>query len=76
MPVGGMDMGKGPLDPLEAETATDDLILVNVIGVIVIDEIVANSAAEDEQRSKKQRGTDRNCAAVELHGRLRLVRRR
>jgi len=31
-------------------------------------ELVPDSAAKDEQRSKKQRGTDRDGAAVKLHG--------
>jgi hypothetical protein len=37
-------------------------------GIIVIDEIVPDRATKDEQRSKKQRGTDRDGAAVKLHG--------
>jgi hypothetical protein len=37
-------------------------------GIIIIDEIVPDSAAKDEQRSKKQRGTDRDGAVVKLHG--------
>jgi hypothetical protein len=39
-------------------------ILGYIDRIIVIDEIVANGAAKDEQRSKKQRGTDRDRAAV------------
>ena len=42
-------------------------ILCNVNRIIVINEIVANGAAENEQRPEKQCGADRDGATVKIH---------
>src|SRR5205807_6916139 len=68
MPIGRSASCHGPSDSLQSEAGLHSRILRYIDGIIVIDEIVANGAAKDEQRSKKQRGTDRDGAAVKLHG--------
>src|SRR5881628_2251993 len=68
MPISRSASRHGPSDSVQGEAGLHSRILRYIDGIIVIDEIVAEGAARDEQGSKKERGTDRDCAAVKLHG--------
>ena len=48
MPVGGMEMGEGPDDSLDRQTARDLRILIDIVAVIKIDELVMNRLAKDQ----------------------------
>ena len=47
MPVVGMHMSEGPLNPVEGEAVRDPWILVDVVIVVVVDELVPEGLAED-----------------------------
>ena len=68
MPISRSASRQRPSDSLQRQAGLYRRILRYIDGIIVIDEIVANSAAEDEQRSKKQRGTDRDRAGIPVLG--------
>src|SRR4030095_14346679 len=68
MPVSRGAGRESPSDSLHRQARLHVRILRYIDRIIVIYEIVANGPAKDEQCSKKQCGTDRDRAAVKLHG--------
>src|SRR5205085_8425742 len=58
MPVVGMHMGEGPLNPVNGETIRDPWIFVNVLIVVVVDELVPKGLAEDDPDNSRQENTD------------------
>ncbi len=58
MPIGRMQMGKGPDDASSRQTARDVRILKDVIAVIKIDELMMNRLAEDHPGDCGQKKAD------------------
>ena len=58
MPVTGMHMSEGPLDPVKSKTASYPWILIDVLMIIVIDELVAKRLAEDDRYNCYEKNAD------------------
>ncbi len=54
VPVAGMAAGEGPSDALDGQAAGDWQIPAHVVFVIVVDEVVAERLAEDENHRQQQ----------------------
>ena len=54
VPVGGMDMGKCPDDPLERQALGDHRIIIHVILVVVVNKLVSQRLAENGKRDRGQ----------------------
>jgi len=49
MPVGGMNVGKSPLDPTQGDTVGNPWIFVKVVVVVVVNELIPDSLAKTIQ---------------------------
>ncbi len=64
MPIAGMFADEGVNCPGNSQPATNERIRVNVIIIIVVDEVVADSLAENEPRYCNEENADkRDCGA-------------
>jgi len=67
MPVRRSTGRQRPSNSSQRETGLHMWILCDVNGIIVINKIVANGAAENEERPQKQCSADRDRATVQVH---------
>ena len=58
MPVGGMDVGERPDDPLERQSPGDFRVIIHVIVVVVIDKVVPQRLPENGKRDRRQKKAD------------------
>ena len=58
MPVGGVDMGKCPDDPLERQTPGNFRVFIYVKVVVVVDKLVTQCLAENHPNNRRQKNAD------------------
>ena len=59
VPVGGVDLGKRPDNPLERQSPGNFRVFIHVIIVVVIDKVMPQRLAEDQPCDHRQKNADR-----------------